>query len=107
MTRLSGEDPTGVLLAAPAGRQPGCRDQADPLVGRDQLLDNRGCPVCRVVVQDNHLELDSLVPEGGTHGIADRVFFIPRGDKHGDWREFLSGRGAGGWSVSPQIGPKQ
>ena len=96
-----------MLLAAPAGRQLGCRDQADPLVGRDQLLDNRGCPVCRVVVQDNHLELDSLVPEGGAHGIADRVFFIPRGDKHGDWREFLSGRGAGGWSVSPQIGPKQ
>ena len=61
MPGLLGQDPAGVLLAAPAGRQLGRGDEPDPIVAVGQLLDDRGRPVLGVIVEDDDLELEAAV----------------------------------------------
>ena len=77
MRASPGQDPAGVLLAAPARRQR--RPRISRTRGRraGELGDDRRRGVLGVVVEDDHLEIDPATGQCRRDRRADRVFLVP------------------------------
>ena len=96
MTGLAGEDPAGVLLAAPAGGNSGVgtrRTRSSVAVNCSTIAAVRSSEWSSRTTTSNSTPWFSRADRDG---IADRAFLVPGGDQNGDWRESCPARGQGG-----------
>ena len=106
MPRELRQDETGVLFAAPAGRQRRRGFEANPVISSREFADDRGSAVGGMIVQDDDFKVATGVGQRRLERRANVLLFVAGGDEDAD-RICGFGFAIRNWAIDEQVQQKQ